>query len=638
VLGPDILDLQFVHPKTAEPEPAEVAPADENVKPPVDPAIVSFSKPKDAVIQEKPPTAAPPFTAASSGTAKRSVRRGGRGKKKARETEDASRLESPFSTTVLMPDAEGKLEQVKQPDNSDDPEEILERLQEYQERLDLLENQNKKVRRELNTMIQSTRSSVSGPSWNRVAEPSQRPTEKVTPAGPKGYHGKGWRQSPILKQVDATEEGASRRVKKAKPRRKKKAQKDDLAGWATEDATDIQELGDFDFEGGLAKFDKRGVFEQLRREDAIPAEERLVGHNKLKNTAPLTRPGTFGGTKLHPTENVLDSTQARTTQKPISRRGSARQPSISSESSNADHELRTSSRLSSRIRQKRLPIRSNTSTSNIEKLSRVNTGASVRVEARHITSSTSNENATRLTPAESPTAFQSSSRNYSLNFYLYGNFICPTISPGGMTALETIASSEQNLTPDTLNENAGRTLSQIIINELLDRTLIPCNPIPPIDTSSKPPYQTLFLVGNHRSGARALVAARHLRDRGISSVCCVLGLDRPGHTLDAEVKSQLSRIRTPDTAVVTTKNSLAASVVVASWREVVKFLAHDSSQAVWVDALLAPGHGYDTLVPEEQVAVKEMVAWTNREGAKVVVSVDVPCGINASTGEFLLVL
>lgn len=72
-------------------------------------------------------------------------------------------------------------------------------------------------------------------------------------------------------------------------------------GWATEEATDIQDMGDFDFESNLSKFDKRGVFEQIRQEDTTADEERLHTFNRK------SRPGTAGGKNLHYTENVLSS-------------------------------------------------------------------------------------------------------------------------------------------------------------------------------------------------------------------------------------------------------------------------------------------------------------------------------------------
>jgi enhancer of mRNA-decapping protein 3 len=686
--------------------------------PPVDPAIVSFAKPSTSKQNDGPvasrssatQTNKPKQTSESSKVPQHATQRqkssgkqkDARKRKSKIDTageEDASRLKGPFTGLVFPPGDLNDDEPVKSPSQDpNDQEEFLEKLHEYQEKLALLESRNKKrvdkVRRELDTIIQSTRSSVSGPSWSRIAEPSPRTVDGTDPpTSSKAFKGKGWRQSPILKpSIPADESNAKtlRHVKK-KGRKKRRVTQEELTGWATEDATDIQEMGDFDFEGGLAKFDKRSVFEQLRQEDSIPAEQRLVGHNRLKNISPATRPGTFGGTKLHPTENVLDSTQPRNLHalKPVSRRGSARQPSISSESSeDIEHPaVRTSSRMSSaRIRQKRFPIRTNTSTNNIQKLDRVNTGGSVRLEAsihsaRHITSSTSNENITRLTPAESPAALMASSTRFdTVHFWIGDSAVkCPTISPGGMTALEGLSSSQQNISPDTLNENAGRSLAEIVIAELLSRssssstidastsaaTTAPPRPTKP----AAAPFTALFLVGNHRVGARALVAARHLRDRGVSSVCCVLGLDRPGHMLDAEVKTQLSMMRTPETADDDDEDDddddddenedtaagggggggrrrarnangaeARSSVVVANWREVVKFLAHnEGGQDAWVDALLAPGHTYDTLVPEEQMAVREMVAWGNGRGEsarKCVISVDVPCGINASTGRY----
>ncbi|KAG4217652.1 hypothetical protein PC116_g33868, partial [Phytophthora cactorum] len=73
-------------------------------------------------------------------------------------------------------------------------------------------------------------------------------------------------------------------------------------GWASEDVTDVQEAGDFDFEGGLAKFDKRKIFDEMKEQDEIDEAQRLVSHNRL----PRPKPGTAGGKNLHYSENVLD--------------------------------------------------------------------------------------------------------------------------------------------------------------------------------------------------------------------------------------------------------------------------------------------------------------------------------------------
>lgn len=88
-------------------------------------------------------------------------------------------------------------------------------------------------------------------------------------------------------------------LKKGGQRRQKSGQDN---GWASEDVTDVQEMGDFDFEESLAKFDKRTLFDQMRKDDQIDEADRLVTHNR--NPAP--KPGIAGGRNLHHTENVLD--------------------------------------------------------------------------------------------------------------------------------------------------------------------------------------------------------------------------------------------------------------------------------------------------------------------------------------------
>lgn len=121
-----------------------------------------------------------------------------------------------------------------------------------------------------------------------AVDPAATPAKETT-------RSKGWRQTPLLEpsfQPFAT-------LKRKPGRRNGKA---DESGWGTEDATDVQEMGDFDFEGSLAKFDKHTVFNQIQAEDSVADEDRLVAHNRL----PKAKPGTAGGKNLHYTENVLD--------------------------------------------------------------------------------------------------------------------------------------------------------------------------------------------------------------------------------------------------------------------------------------------------------------------------------------------
>jgi enhancer of mRNA-decapping protein 3 len=69
-------------------------------------------------------------------------------------------------------------------------------------------------------------------------------------------------------------------------------------GWASEEVT--EEMGEFDFENNLAKFDKRTIFDQMRKEDQVDDASRLVSHNRRP------KPGTNNGKNLHYSENVLD--------------------------------------------------------------------------------------------------------------------------------------------------------------------------------------------------------------------------------------------------------------------------------------------------------------------------------------------
>jgi enhancer of mRNA-decapping protein 3 len=149
---------------------------------------------------------------------------------------------------------------------------------------------------------------------NDVSEqPAQKPTKRtrrrkgqakkdefkepdVTPAK-ETTKSKGWRQTPLLEPIPSFQPFAT--LKRQKQRGRGVG---DENGWATEDATDVQDMGDFDFADNLAKFDKHTVFNQIQAEDSVADEDRLVSHNRL----PKAKPGTAGGKNLHYTENVLE--------------------------------------------------------------------------------------------------------------------------------------------------------------------------------------------------------------------------------------------------------------------------------------------------------------------------------------------
>jgi enhancer of mRNA-decapping protein 3 len=122
-------------------------------------------------------------------------------------------------------------------------------------------------------------------------EPDVTPAKETTKS-------KGWRQTPLLEPNPSFQPFAT--LKRQKQRGRGAG---DENGWATEDATDVQDMGDFDFADNLAKFDKHTVFNQIQAEDSVADEDRLVSHNRL----PKAKPGTAGGKNLHYTENVLET-------------------------------------------------------------------------------------------------------------------------------------------------------------------------------------------------------------------------------------------------------------------------------------------------------------------------------------------
>ena len=85
-----------------------------------------------------------------------------------------------------------------------------------------------------------------------------------------------------------------------KMRQRDRAKFEAQSGWATEDATDVQGMDEFDFAQNLANFDKKEVFKQLAAEDDTAVEERLVHFNRLQ------KPGTFGGCLLYTSPSPRD--------------------------------------------------------------------------------------------------------------------------------------------------------------------------------------------------------------------------------------------------------------------------------------------------------------------------------------------
>lgn len=409
--------------------------------------------------------------------------------------------------------------------------------------------------------------------------------------------GKGWRQTPL------TQDTTTR--KKAR-RQNGKVVSEDANGWATEDATDIQDLGEFDFQSNLSKFDKRRVFDDIRKDDATAVEERLVTFNRK------FRPGTNNGKNLHYTENVLDPPQKTNVWK-----SEAGETEEEEEVEDSAHHSRYSSGRASR--RDRSHSRKTTSRKGSGVLS-----ASVTATSKLARAGSSLTNSPLSSHTHLPSAAQlpTNAARPSLRV-LSTNKPCPTISTFQMLELESLCTTELGLSEDVLSENGGRGIAETILK---------------LPISSSTP-SVLMLVGNHKSGARTIAAARHLRNHGIRVTVCVLGGEREADLLES-LRRQLDVYRKSGGWVV-------------RWDEYhAKHVAEGGAQQqippdVIIDALLGMHITFDILRLDDQAAAWEMVGWVNwlvseekeQENAKqkrrapsMVVSIDIPFGLDTTSG------
>ncbi|OAP62739.1 YjeF family domain-containing protein [Fonsecaea erecta] len=372
----------------------------------------------------------------------------------------------------------------------------------------------------------------------------------------KAGKGKGWRQTPFIEEVP----------RKSRHKRGRRAA-EDINGWATEDATDIQDMGDFDFESNLSKFDKRRVFDDIRQADTTADADRLVSFNRK------ARPGTNGGRNLHFTENVLDTPDGKDKDRWKSEAGETED-----ETSIGGEGHHSSGRGSKRAGSRR-PIGSRKGS----------------VIPPHLDRTESPRPLTRMQTSSPLNGSVSGNRG---TFKLLNNKPCHCLSPLQMLEIEQLCTSELGLTEDMLSENAGRSIAMAVLK------------IPEVRS-------VVFLVGNHKSGARAIAAARHLRNRRLRVTIVILGGEREELLLEV-MRKQLGIYQ-------------KGQGYVDRWDEYqTKASAGGPTPDVIVDALLGVHVTFEELRTDDQATVLEMIRWANR--SSLVISIDVPSGLSATSG------
>lgn len=389
-------------------------------------------------------------------------------------------------------------------------------------------------------------------------------------------------------------------------------------GWASEDVTDVQEMGEFDFEGSLAKFDKHTLFDQMRKDDEIDDASRLVSHNRL----PKPKPGTAGGKNLHYTENVLDATPTSVA------KGKGELPNDFWNSEADDGVVNGSERLSGRELGSRQSSR--------------------RAESKISTNRRSQSRKASAATVTGPVRTGSSGPNQTLAspglVLLPSGRRAETVSALQMINLENIAHNELGLTDEMMTENAARGLAEVALAALADPAvrLISGTGGNTGDSSGPPPATVAILAGNNKSGIRAVAAARHLRNKGVTPVVCVVGMERGERELLEGMRQQLRLLRNFGVRTCFSKSEFFEHVRKISIPTLTvdtprgAIIPKPPAVTLIIDALLGLATPFDELRTGEQATVYELIEWANRNEA-FVLAVDVPTGVDPTTGHVSIV-
>ena len=413
---------------------------------------------------------------------------------------------------------------------------------------------------------------------------------------------KGWRQTPLL-EPNPSFQPFEMLQKNRRGRNARKVQLDEN-GWGTEDATDVQDMGDFDFAGSLAKFDKQSVFTQIQAEDGTADEDRLVSHNRLVRA----KPGTAGGKNLHYTENVLDSPNGTLKIRPEDWVSDADDSALDERISHRDAGSgRASRRAESKLPAKRKSTsRKGSSTTNAAQAPPPRS-LSVSLHTSRMASQIGIANLEKISVSALKPSF----------FLVPSNQRCEPISALQMLNLENIAENDLGLSEDMMAENAARGIAEIALSAVSGGgrglTQGKSHIIPTI----------AVFAGNNKSGLRAVASARHLRNHGLNVIVCVLGLERESEFL-VGLRRQLKVYRSFGGKVVNKSELLEYNKTL------------NAPVELFIDGLLGLTISFEELRTGDQATAYEIIEFVNRSQAAVL-AIDIPTGIDPSTGKVSII-
>ncbi|ODV97090.1 hypothetical protein PACTADRAFT_39965 [Pachysolen tannophilus NRRL Y-2460] len=319
---------------------------------------------------------------------------------------------------------------------------------------------------------------------------------------------------------------------------------------------------DFDFQSNLAKFDKSSVFAELSLNDNTDPSSRLVGHNKI-NSTPSTPAVNYDNHEMVKRESNWE----------------ANWDSINANTNDTSNKHESLSNYQQR--QQSIPSRLSTSTPLSGSLF-----------------------AMTLESSKSP---------------------LPLCSPINLLEIERLSQDEYGYDSSLIVENASRGLSGLIIQLLGGTTGRMGNNII-IDGNNRgnvnSPPMILILVGNNRTGAKALATGRQLTNHGIRVIAFLINdSDSDDDELIKIVSKQLTLFEKFGGKPVFNLNQL---------KNILNKV--DSPLELIVDGL----QGFDTnlsdLMDNELAKAINLIEWCNKQHCNKL-SIDIPTGLDAGSGQ-----
>ncbi|ANB15281.1 Edc3p [Sugiyamaella lignohabitans] len=367
-------------------------------------------------------------------------------------------------------------------------------------------------------------------------------------------------------------------------------------GWATENATNIKDT-EFDFQANLDLFDKASVFNEIRENDSIDPGHRLVAFNK--RAPQVTKP--HHQEKYGNLEMVIQSDTNW----------------IENENNDDDDDDDSNNRGRVAANGK-----GNVKGSGNASSSGVSPGFPSSIP-RHIQRGMSNMSISDTPSSSSIQQLRKASTSAAPNrkSFIAANTLkqCPCASPVQMVQLERICSETFGISHQVMNENAGRGIAQLAIKALGGVSRFNFK-----NHNSRP--LIVILAGCNESGARALVAGRHLANRQVQVVAAVPTGSSTSKSLDEDPTASIMA------ASIKAFESTGGKVVSRLDQLTPLINSFESPVELIIDGLQGYQSSFEDMWEEEAVTTAlSLIEWANRHKASVM-SLDIPSGLDSSTG------